>query len=399
MVRIIALDIETSGLDFTRCGIWQIGAIDMGNPSNRFLQDSRIDPDDDTEIEAMKVTGTNEEMLRDPQKQSQHSLLSNFFQWYRGVGGHNNLCHNPQFDISYLWHKASKYNLEVPFHYRSFDLHSIGQMRHVQLTNDLFGKGNKGMSLTDIINFCNMEDTRKEHNGLEDSMLAGECFSRLVRGENFLSEYAHYPCGTASLPSASQNGMKLMVVHIKATRNDFSKNGIWQIGAVDLENPENQFHEICRIDKDDEVCGDASTQKYFSNPQLQSQQELLENFFAWYRSMGGTNCVSENPAFDTGFILTKARKYNLASPIHYRAFDMHSIAQTKYYQLNQQFLGNGTSDMSFNKIVAFSGLSVEREENNTIQDCILTGESFHRMMYGKPWLEDFAHQPLPHYLV
>ena len=35
----IVLDIESSGLDSGRCGIWQIGALEFENPSNTFLQE------------------------------------------------------------------------------------------------------------------------------------------------------------------------------------------------------------------------------------------------------------------------------------------------------------------------------------------------------------------------
>ena len=32
----IVLDIETSGIDRVKCGIWQIGALELENPKNQF---------------------------------------------------------------------------------------------------------------------------------------------------------------------------------------------------------------------------------------------------------------------------------------------------------------------------------------------------------------------------
>ena len=37
----IVLDIETSGLT-SDCGIWQIGAIDLTNPKNYFLEECKL---------------------------------------------------------------------------------------------------------------------------------------------------------------------------------------------------------------------------------------------------------------------------------------------------------------------------------------------------------------------
>lgn len=43
----IVVDIETSGLDFNKCGIWQIGALELENPANTFLEEARIDDEDE----------------------------------------------------------------------------------------------------------------------------------------------------------------------------------------------------------------------------------------------------------------------------------------------------------------------------------------------------------------
>ena len=76
----IILDIETTGIDFNKCGIWQIGALDFYNPENYFLEEARIDDEDLIEEGALKINGKIEQELRDPKKQSQKQLLENFFE-------------------------------------------------------------------------------------------------------------------------------------------------------------------------------------------------------------------------------------------------------------------------------------------------------------------------------
>jgi len=193
----IVLDIETSGIDKVKCGIWQIGAIDLNNLKEQFLEEAKID-NEDIVLNAGKrtlfeVIGKTEEQFRDKNKQSQKQMLKNFFEWVNKKPMKNFLCQNPQFDVTFLDIKAKKYNLEMPFHYRSFDTHSIAQLKYYDLNKKFLVKdGHSDMGLTNILKLCGMEDNRQAHNALEDCKLTGECFSRLIYGKNLFSEYIQF---------------------------------------------------------------------------------------------------------------------------------------------------------------------------------------------------------------
>ncbi len=163
----IVLDIETSGMDFLKCGIWQIGAIDLENPENQFLEESRIDDEDIVTESAKKITGKTETELRDVKKQSQKQLLKRFFEWCEKAKVKNFICQNPQFDTTFLILKAKKYDLKYPFHYRTFDLHSIASLKYKQIKgNFLIDKDHSDMSLDNTLKFCGIEDIRiKMENG------------------------------------------------------------------------------------------------------------------------------------------------------------------------------------------------------------------------------------------
>ena len=83
--NMIIVDLETSGLDNEKCGIWQIGAVDLEDPENTFFEDGRIDDEDLIEEGALKVTGKTEKELRDNKKKSQRELLVNFFNWVEDI--------------------------------------------------------------------------------------------------------------------------------------------------------------------------------------------------------------------------------------------------------------------------------------------------------------------------
>ena len=193
----IVLDIETSGINKVKCGIWQIGAIDLNNASEYFFQEGRIDKEEIISTTGDKpiygIIGKTEAELRDNNKQSQKQLLENFFDWVDKRPMKNFLCQNPQFDVAFLEIKAIKYGLKMPFHYRCFDLHNIAQNKYFDLNEKyLLKEDHSDMGLKNILKFCGMEDNRKAHNALEDCKLTGECFYRLLLGKNLFPEYAQY---------------------------------------------------------------------------------------------------------------------------------------------------------------------------------------------------------------
>lgn len=207
----IDLDIETSGIHTDKCGIWQIGAIDLNNIKNYFLQEARIDNEDNVQESALKVTGKREEEIRDRKKQSQKQLIINYLEWLKQIEEKLFLGQNVGWDISFIQNKCMKYELMDKFRevqsQRSFDLHTIAQEKYKEISGKyLTGeRGKSEMNLTEILKLCRLPDERisinergikkqgKNHNALEDCKLEGECYSRIEYGKNLFPEYSKFP--------------------------------------------------------------------------------------------------------------------------------------------------------------------------------------------------------------
>ncbi len=194
----IVLDIEASGLDKVKCGIWQIGAIDL-NQGEEFFQESHIDSDDeilttqDAKRPVLEVIGKTEEELRDLTKQTQKQLLMKFFEWVSERPMKNFLCQNPQFDVGFLEIKARKYHLDIPYNFKSFDLHTTAQNKYEDCYGEILTKEDHScMGLAKALELCGMEDNRKVHNALEDAKLTAECYFRLRYGKNLFSEFSKF---------------------------------------------------------------------------------------------------------------------------------------------------------------------------------------------------------------
>jgi len=198
----IVMDLETSGLDIEKSGIWQIGAIDL-NTMEEFFEEGRIDDEDIIDEAALIVIGKTEEELRDKNKQSQKELLEKFFKWIdEKAKSKIFLCQNPQFDVGFLDLRTRRYRLKKPYNFRAFDLHTIAQLIYQKINGEfLFKIKGSDMNLGRIIEFVGMKDERikmrnsevaeegKPHNALEDSKLTAECFSRLVYGKKLFGGY------------------------------------------------------------------------------------------------------------------------------------------------------------------------------------------------------------------
>ena len=206
----IVIDIESSGLNLAKNGIWQIGAIDL-DTGEEFFEEAKIDDEDEIMKEALVLTGKTEQDLRDKTKQSQKQLIENFLNWVEKFDERILAGHNVGFDVMFIQNKCIEYNLREKFHkitgQRSIDLHTLANIIYMK-KNKKFKKSENGkssMNLSSVLEFCGLKDKRmamsngevikegKPHDALEDSKLEAECFSRLVYGKNLLPEFKKDP--------------------------------------------------------------------------------------------------------------------------------------------------------------------------------------------------------------
>jgi len=193
----IVIDLEMSGLDSRKCGIVEIGAIELENPSNTFNELARIDDDEIVLNEptatktVFQVLGKTEEDLRDKKQQTQKELLEHFFEWVNKINEKIFVAQN-LLDLEYLISKSKKNGLPR-VHYRYLDLQTIAQTKYLELNKKLLlNNGWSAMGLSKIATFCGLKDERKEHTGIEDAKFEAEMLNRILFGKNLLNEYSKF---------------------------------------------------------------------------------------------------------------------------------------------------------------------------------------------------------------
>ena len=197
--------------------------------------------------------------------------------------------------------------------------------------------------------------------------------------------------------------MKPIVLDLETSGLDKVNCGIWQIGAIDLNDNE-EFLEESRIDESDSVEEGAlevigKTEEELRDSNKQSQKELLEKFFQWVEKRSVKNFLCQNPQFDITFLELKAIKYGLDIPFKYKAFDSHTIAQTICHKIHGRFLfKDGRSKFSLGEILEFVGMEDNRQAHNALEDCKLTAECFSRLIYGKNLFQEYSQFEIPEVL-
>jgi len=199
----------------------------------------------------------------------------------------------------------------------------------------------------------------------------------------------------------------MIIVDIETSGLDPEKHGICEIGAIDFFNPRNTFFQESRIDEDELIDENALMVNGKSFSELRdyekpSQKSMIENFIEWHKNARIRNFGGENPHFDVNFIKSKIKKYKIEYNIPARMFDLHSIAQARYFEIYGKFLieeENRRSSMSLKEILEFCGIKDERKFHSGLEDAKLEAECFSRILRGENLLKEYLEFPIPIYLL
>lgn len=193
----------------------------------------------------------------------------------------------------------------------------------------------------------------------------------------------------------------MIVVDVETSGVDPYKNSLLSVGALDFDNPENQFYEECRVwdgahVEDEALEINGFTREEVTNPRKKSDREVVEDFLRWVESCEEHTIAGQNPSFDRDFLRITAYRYHLNWPLADRTIDLHSVA---YYHMIRQGTPppreNKRSDLNLAKILKYVGLNIERGKHNALEDTRLEAEVFSRLFYGRPLFSEFEKFKIP----
>ncbi len=203
----------------------------------------------------------------------------------------------------------------------------------------------------------------------------------------------------------------MIVVDVETSGFDPRKHSIVSIGAIDWENPTNQFYEECRIWEGAEIWMGNEDYKSaleingFTLEQIRDQNKkslgrITEELFLWIdkcrdRTLGGIN-----PSFDRDFIKDSAKRHNLKYNLGDRTVDLHTLVYTHHITRGISVpIKKGRTDIDSNKIFDYVGPPHEPFPHNALTGAKMEAEAFSRLIYGKSLFQEYSQNKIPGYLL
>lgn len=197
----------------------------------------------------------------------------------------------------------------------------------------------------------------------------------------------------------------MIVVDIETSGTNPYKHSILSVGAVDFSNPERQFYEECRIEKDKEFTDEALDVNGFkkeslSDPKKKGLDEMLSEFIGWLQPVKDKTIAGHNVNFDADFLNYSFKKYGMNFSFGHRVVDTHSLVYSAMLSRGLKVpLKNEKTGITSDCVFDYVGLPPEPKPHNALNGARMEAEALHRIIYGKPLFDCFKAHALPGYLV
>jgi DNA polymerase III epsilon subunit-like protein len=192
----LAVDVESSGLDYERCSILSIGALEVENPARRFYGECRAFVGAYISDEALAVNGFSREQATDSNKKTESELIREFLEWSQHIADRTLTGQNVSFDRDMLRAASLRAGLAWDLAHRTLDTHTMCFMHMVKRGAPPPIDPQRRRSTLDldaILNYCGLPSEPQPHNALTGALSHAEVTARLLFERPLLPEFAAYP--------------------------------------------------------------------------------------------------------------------------------------------------------------------------------------------------------------
>ncbi|MFZ1987450.1 MAG: 3'-5' exoribonuclease [Minisyncoccia bacterium] len=180
------------------------------------------------------------------------------------------------------------------------------------------------------------------------------------------------------------------------------KHGILAIGAVDFDDPTNQFYDECRLWEGACIDEAALAINGFSHEEItdaskKSEGELIRDFIAWATDRPkDQTCAGQNPSFDRDFVNAACKRAGLEFPFAHRTIDTHTLCWLHMIQHGiEPPTKNSHSAISLDTALRYCGMPEEPKPHNALTGALSHAEVIARIAYTKKLIPDFFTYDIP----
>lgn len=193
----------------------------------------------------------------------------------------------------------------------------------------------------------------------------------------------------------------MIVLDIEASGTEYHKHSIVSIGALDIDNPTNQFYDECRIWDGAHIMDGALevngfTQEEITDPKKKTEEEVVRAFFAWAEDIDDRTLAGQNVSFDRDFLKAGAERAGLDWTLAYRTIDTHSLAWMHMVKRGMTPpVEKHRSALNLDAVLNYVGIPDEPQPHNALTGAFSHAEVISRLLYDKKLLPDFEQFDIP----
>lgn len=195
----------------------------------------------------------------------------------------------------------------------------------------------------------------------------------------------------------------MIVLDIEASGVHYEKHSIVSIGALDFDNPNDQFYDECRIWDGAHIDPQALevngfTKEKITDERKKTEAEVIKAFIGWALPKRDWTIVGQNPSFDRDFVRAAAGRAHIDFPLAYRTIDTHSLA---YMHMVQHGVippfdkEKHRTALNLDAVLNYVGIPEEPTPHNALTGALSHAEVASRLLYGRPLLPEFDMYPIP----
>ncbi len=196
----------------------------------------------------------------------------------------------------------------------------------------------------------------------------------------------------------------MLVLDIEASGLGYDTHSIVSLGALDLDNPTNQFYAECRIWDGAEVSEEALDVNGFTDEEVRDENkmteaELMRNFIDWSKQITKDKTLAgQNVSFDRDYLQTACKRAGMEYPFAHRTIDTHSLAWMHQVKSGLQppvDKEHKRSSLNLDAVLNYCGIPDEPEPHNALTGAMSHAEVISRLLYSKKLLPEFEQFDIP----
>lgn len=196
----------------------------------------------------------------------------------------------------------------------------------------------------------------------------------------------------------------MIVLDVESSGLVPDRHSILSIGALDLDDPTNQFYEECQVWEGAEIEDEALAINGFEREEIQgagsmkqTEAGLIASFVAWAMDRPKDKTLAaQNVTFDRMFVEAACKRAGIECPFAHRTLDVHSLVWLHMVSRGVEVpMKNGHSGINLGLALNYVGLPEEPKPHNALTGAYSHAEVIARIAYTRKLLPDFSTFSIP----